>query len=341
MSTISSYSTLLDARMKKIFPVVQSEVTEEYLSIANKVSWGQLQYVMSGVTGLSMGQIINDSAIPGSDAPIQGYTKTFTQAIFTQRVRLSKMSYYYLFQSKNFAKIDGDLKRLVINLKDAVTHLRNYYSQALVKGGGAAGSTSVSFTPLNGFSGSVTADCSTADGVKYWSASHLREDGGANWSNVAAGAFSFANLLATYTTHSLKKDGRGLPLMSTLDTLVFIKNSSAHFLAQSILKTLESGKYPSATPGTTGTFVDGNPVPAYKIVTLSNYGGLGLASTDWLAFDSSKKNDDFGFQYIESKPLEISDLREDYVGNNDLISDATAYCQFGANDLRFWMGNVA
>ncbi|RTL04143.1 hypothetical protein EKK58_11180 [Candidatus Dependentiae bacterium] len=341
MSLVSSYSTLLDARMKKIFPVVQSEVTEEYLKIANKVSWGQYQYVMSGVTGLSMGQIIADGAIPGSDAPIQGYTKTFTQAIFTQRVRLSKMSYYFLFQSKNFAKIDADLKSQVLNLKDAVTHLRNYYLQALVKGGGAAGSTTVTFTPLNGFGGSVVADCSTADGVKYWSASHAREDGGANWSNVATGAFSFANLLTTKSLHSTKKDGRGLPLMSSLDTLVFVKDSAAHYLAQSILATLQSGKYPSATPGTTGTFVDANPIPAYKIETLSNYGGLGLVAADWLAFDSTKKNDNFGFQYVESKGLELSDLREDYVGNNDLIADATVYCQMGANDLRFWMGYVA
>lgn len=341
MSIVNSYSTILDARMKKIFPVVASSVAEEYLSIANKVNWEQQQYVMTGVTGLSMGQIINDGAVPASDAPIQGYTKTFTQAIFTQRVRLSKMAFYYLFKSKNFAKIDADIKSKVLSLKDSVTHLRNYYAQCLVKGGGAAGSTTVAFTPLNGFSGSVTADCSTADGVKYWSASHTREDGGSNWTNVAAGTFSFANLLATRSTHSLKKDGRGLPLMSTLDTLVFIKDSSAHYLAQSIANTLKSGKYPSSTPGTTGTFVDSNPIPAFTIVTLSNYGGNGLVSTDWLAFDSAAKNDNFGFQYVESMPIELTELRNDYVGNNDLVADAIVYCQFGANDLRYWMGYVA
>ena len=52
MSLTASYSTILDARVKKIYPVVAPTVTEEYAKYSNNVTWNQLQYVMTGVTGL-------------------------------------------------------------------------------------------------------------------------------------------------------------------------------------------------------------------------------------------------------------------------------------------------
>lgn len=340
MSNTAAYSTILDARVKKIYPVVQPTVVEEYAKYSNKVSHQEYQYVMTGVTGLAMGQVIADGQVPASDAPIQGYTKTFTQAIFTNRVRLTKQSYYYLFTSKQGKKIDEKVKAQVLNLKNSIVHLKNFYAQSVLANGQ---STSFSFTPIGGFQGSVTVDTTTADGVALWSAAHTREDGGANWTNiVVSGAttnpvFSFAALLAARSLHAQKKDGRGLPMMSTLDTFMFQDQSTAFFLASSIKGTLASGKYPSATPGSTGTFVDANPTSSFEIIPLMVYGSTGTTSVQWFAFDSKMVNDEFGFQYIESMPLEISDLKEDYVGNLDLIMTATLYCQFGANDLRGWM----
>lgn len=346
MSLVASYANILDARMKKVYTATQASVQAEYMMVANKVDWAQLQYVLQGVTGLSMGQVIADGQIPASDAPIQGYQKTYTQAIFTQRVRLSAQAYYYLFESKNFAKIDAALKDQVMSLKNSVEHLKNYYSQSMLANGSA---TSFSFTPLGGFSGTITVDTASVDAVAAWSASHTREDGGTNWSNVITGnpAFSFANILAARTQHALKKDGRGLPLMSSLDTLVVRRNSSAHFLATSIKKTIESGKYPSASAGTSGSFVDAAPTDTFEIVALSPYGGssdtaagTGINATNWFMFDSNYKKDGFGLQYIESKPFELSALKEDYVGNLDLIATATCYCQFGFADMRYWMSSL-
>jgi hypothetical protein len=346
MSLVASYANILDARMKKVYSATMSTVEEEYLKIANKVDWAQYQYVLQGVTGLGMGQVIADGQVPASDAPIQGYNKTYTQAIFTQRVRLSAQSYYYLFESKNFAKIDAALKDTVLNLKNAVTHLKNYYSQSMLANGA---STSFNFTPIGGFQGSVSVDTTSIDSVAAWSASHTREDGGANWSDIITGnpAFSFANILAARTQHSVKKDGRGLPFMSSLDTLVVRRGSSAHFLATSIKKTIESGKYPSATPGTSGSFVDAAPTDTFEIVALSPYGGssdsavgTGINATNWFMNDSNFKKDGYGLQYIESKGLDIGSLKEDYVGNLDLIATATCYCQFGFADMRSWMSSL-
>jgi len=105
MSSTSSYLTILDARVKKIYPVTAPSVTEEYKKYSNNTTWTELQYVMTGVTGLSMGQVIADGQVPASDAPIQGNTKTFTQAIFTNRVRLTKQSYYYLLLQRRVLRL--------------------------------------------------------------------------------------------------------------------------------------------------------------------------------------------------------------------------------------------
>jgi hypothetical protein len=233
MSTIFDYSVVLDNRTKVISPRTSPTVPEEYALYTNKVDYNQLTYTTTGITGVGMGQVITDGQIPSSDAPIQGYTKSFNQIIFTARVRLSQQSAYFLFNSKDGAKIDGDIKSKVLNLKNAITHSKNYFMQSLLAQGFT---TSFSFSPINALVQSTVTvvDTTTADGVAYWSAAHTREDGGANWSNliVSAGTtnptFSFAALMASRTNQTAKKDGRGMPLIgSTLDKFMFQLNSPA------------------------------------------------------------------------------------------------------------------
>ena len=346
MSTIFDYSAILDNRTKVISPRVSPTVNEEYSQLTHKVDYNQLTYTATGVTGLGMGQVIVDGQIPPSDLPIQGYTKSFNQVIFTERARMSQQSTYFLFNSKDGAKIDAELKTKILSLKNSLTHAKNYYFQSMLAQGA---STSFTFAAINSVAvvAGTVVDTTTADGVAYWSASHLREDGGTNWSNVVTGnpAFSFANLLASRTQHTAKKDGRGLPLIgSTLDTFVFQLNSPAYFLATSVNGTIQSGKYPSATPGTSGSFVDVTPTSSFKVVGLAPYGSTapltGISSTNWFALDSTMINKDTGFQYVQTLPLQIQDWKIDYVGNMDYITTATEYCQFGAADLRYWMASL-
>lgn len=346
MSNIFDYSTILDNRVKVLSPRVSPTVPEEFMQFVNKVDYNQLTYTATGVTGLGMGQVITDGQIPASDAPIQGYTKSFNQVIFTERARLSQQATYYMFNSKDGAKVDSTLKDKILSLKNSITHAKNFYMQSLLAQGASTSFTFAAINTVAVVSGTVV-DTTTADGVAYWSASHLREDGGTNWSNVVSGnpAFSFANLLAARTQHAAKKDGRGLPLIgSTLDTFVFQINSSAYFLATSINGTIQAGKYPSATPGTSGSFVDANPTSSFKIIGTAVYGSTapltGTSSTNWFAFDSTMINKDTGFQYVQTLPITISDWKIDYVGNMDYVTTATEYCQFGAADLRYWMASL-
>lgn len=349
MSTIYDYSVVLDNRTKVISPRTSPSVPEEYALYTNKVDHNQLTYTTTGITGVGMAQVISDGQIPSSDAPVQGYTKSFNQIIFTARVRLSQQAAYFLFNSKDGAKIDADVQSKVLNLKNAIVHSKNYFMQSLLAQGF---STGFSFSPINPLvqATSTVVDTTTADGVAYWSAAHTREDGGSNWSNLVVSSgvtnplFSFAALMASRTNHAAKKDGRGMPLIgSQLDTFVFQYNSTAYYLASSINGTLKNGKYPSATPGTTGTFVDANPTASFEVIGLQNYGSTApqtaITSIMWFGFDSKQINKDTGFQYIETMPITMSSWYTDYAGNMDQVLTATNYCIFGANDLRYWMAS--
>lgn len=343
MSTIYDHLTLLNDRSKKVYAVTNATVPEEYTMYTNKVTDNKYQYMMQGVTALAMGQIIADGQIPASDAPLQGFNITFNQAIFTHRVRLSQQDMFYLIDAKRPDLLDERVKKLIVNLKNAVINLKNYYAESMLANGA---STSFSFSSIGFIAlGTTTVTTTGADGVAYWSASHPREDGGTAWSNIIQSSggtnnppLSFANILAARVIHAAKKDGRGLPLMgSTLDTVVVVKDSQNDFLATSIAKTLESGKYPSATPGTTGAFVDVNPISSFNVMRLARYDGTALTQVQWLMMDSAKKNDEFGFQYVVSKEMESPEWVCDEIGNKDYVATVEEYCQFGAADLRYWM----
>lgn len=330
--------SLLDNRKKTIIPVVTSNVPEEYKQYVNEVNDPKYQYTLLGVTALAMGQIINDGGIPASDAPIQGFAKTLTQVIYTTRIRLSQMETYYMLKNGDNVGLDKAIADQITNVKNSVVHLKNYLAQSYIAGGW---STSVSFTP-QGQTAVSTLDTTGSDGVAYFSASHPREDGGTAWSNIIVSGtnnptFSLTALIAARAAHTAKKDGRGLPLIgSTLDTLMFLKDSTAYTLATSIKGTLEKGSYPSATPGTSGSFVDASPTGTFDIIGLTNYGGTGVTSVMWFAFDSKQKNEKFGLQYVKSMDLMTTPFMIDFAGNRDVISDAIEYAQFGGADFRFW-----
>lgn len=344
MSVRVDYNVILNDRAKAIYPVTSPSIPNEFEKYTTKISHNQYQYTTTGVTGLAMGQIIADAQVPTSDAPIQGFTKTFTQVIFVSRMRISKQAFYFLFESKDGAKIDAAIKKEILSSKNAIMMAKNYYGQSLLANGW---STSFTFTPIGNLGSPVTVDTTGADGVAYWSASHPREDGGTAWSNIivsgtANPVFSFTALLAARAQQVNKKDGRGLPLIGTkLDTFMFQDQSPAYFLASSIAGTLKSGKYPSATPGTTGTFVDASPTDSFEVIGLAPFGstGTGVTSLMWFGMDSRMKNEDFGFKYIETLAEETTPFQEDFVGNMDYISTTTSYCQMGASDLRYFMAS--
>lgn len=333
--TINDYATIVNNVLKTIAPKVAPTVREEYLDFMYKVDDNQRIYSDTGVTGLGMGEIIPDGGVGASDAPIQGFSKNYVQMHFTKKVRLTFQSNFFLFESAA-AKIKASVKSKVIDGKNAITHAKNYLAQSLLAQGFG---TSFTWVPINAVGVSTPISTLGADAVAYWSATHPMEDGGAAWSNVivdgstASPQFTYSSLLAARRQQSLKKDGRSLPLMSQLDTLVCRTSSTTAQFAKTIKGTIDKGLAPQQT----NLFNNAPATDTFKVVELSPYQNLGLTGLAWGMFDSKMMTEDFGFLYIEALPTRAEPAVIDLLGNQDLVLNFNCLSVMGASDLRGWM----
>lgn len=332
--TINDYAVIVNNVLKYISAKVSPNVRPEYLDFMYKVEDNQRIYSDTGVTGLGMGEIIPDGGVGSSDAPIQGFSKNFTQMHFTKKVRLTFQSNFFLFDSPA-AKIKGTVKSKVLEGKNAIEHAKNYLAQALLAQGFG---TSFIFVPINAVGTPTPISTIGADAVAYWSASHPLENGGPVWSNVIVDTlpspqFTYSSLLAARRQQSLKKDGRGLPFMSTLDTLVCRKGSATAQFAKTIKSTIEKGLAPQQT----NLFNNAPATDTFKVVELSAYENLGLTGLMWGMMDSTQMGEDYGFMYIEALATRAEPAVVDLIGNQDLILNFNCLSVLGASDLRTWM----
>jgi len=333
--TINDYAVIVNNVIKHVAPKVSPTVRAEYLDFMHKVDNNERIYTDVGVTGLGMAEIIPDGGIGASDAPIQGYSKNYTQMHFTKKVRLTFQTNFFLFESAA-AKIKGSVKAKVLEGKNAIEHAKNYLSQSLLSQGFT---TSFSWTPINNVGTTQTISTIGADAVEYWSQAHPREDGGTAWSNVivdgatASPQFTYSALLATRQLHSIKKDGRGLPLISELDTLICRRGSATAQFAKTIKGTIDKG----LAPAQTNIFNNAPATDTFKVIELSPYQNLAMDGLMWGMMDSSMMNADFGFLYIEALPTRAEPAVIDLLGNQDLVLNFNSLAVMGASDLRGWM----
>lgn len=336
--TINDYAVIVNNVLKTIAPKVAPKVRSEYLDYMYKVSDGQRIYSDTGVTGLGMAEIIPDGGVGSSDAPLQGFSKNYVQMHFTKKVRLTFQSNFFLFESPA-AKIKDTVKGKVLEGMDAIEHAKNYLGQALLAQGFA---TSFVWTPINAVGTPTPVSTLGADGVEYWSQVHPMEDGGPAWSNIVVdGAtpspqFSYSSLLACRRIHSLKKDGRSMPLMSQLDTLVCRSGSNTAQYAKTIKSTIDKGLAPQQT----NLFNNAPATDTFKIVELAPYENLGLTGLMWFMFDSNMINEDYGFLYIEALKTRAEPAVVDLLGNQDLVLNFNSLAVLGASDLRGWMASA-
>ena len=335
--TINDYLVIVNNVLKHISPKTSPTVKAEYLDFMYKVPSAERIYSDTGITGLGMAEIIPDGGIGSSDAPIQGFSKNYVQMHFTKKVRLSFQSNFFLFEGAA-AKIKGSVKSKILDGKNAIEHAKNYLAQSLLANGHA---TSFTWTPINNVGVSTPISTLGADAVEFWSAIHPREDGGPTWTNVitdnvASPQFTYSALLAARRLHALKKDGRGNPLVSSLDTLICRKGSATEQFAKTIKATIEKGLAPQQT----NLFNNAPATDTFKIVTVSPYENLGMTGLMWGMFDSSMVNEDYGFKYIEALPTRAEPAVIDALGNQDLVINFNSLAVMGASDLRGWMWSV-
>jgi len=334
VGTINDYAVIVNNVLKHIAPKTSPTVRAEYLDFMHKVADGQRIYSDTGVTGLGMAEIIPDGAVGASDAPIQGFSKNYVQMHFTKKVRLTFQSNFFLFES-SAAKIKGTVKQKVLDGKNALEHAKNYLGQSLLAQGF---NTSFVWTPINSVGTPTPISTLGADAVEYWTTLHPQEDGGPVWNNVIIDVvpspqFTYSSLLAARRQQALKKDGRSLPLMSTLDTLVCRKGSATEQFAITIKGTIDKGLAPQQT----NLFNNAPATSTFKIVALSPYENLGLTGLAWGMFDSNMMNADYGFLYIEALPTRAEPAVVDLLGNQDLVLNFNCLSVMGASDLRGWM----
>lgn len=330
---LTDFSRILDNRVKNITAKVGQPTDSEYLKYMSKRTNAERVTTDIGITGLGMANFVADAEISPSDAPIQGYEKNFTQQHLTHKVKISFLTMHFLVKLKDKAKLDSTVEAKVLNLQRALESAKEYYAQNFL---GQGFSATWNFTPISGVSANITnIDATTADGIEFWSQAHTREDGGPNWSNVVVDGitpspvFSMSALEAAHQLQALKKDGRGLPLGGTLDTLVCLAGSATEQVAKRIKGTIDRGIYP-------GSFQDAPSVPSFNIIALKNYGGTGLGALQWGMFDSSLKTIEYGPQYIESLANTIAPTMID-PENKDMIMQADCIFQMGAADIRPWV----
>ena len=330
---LTDFSKILDNRVKVISPKVGDGIDSEYTKYMNTRTNAERITTDIGITGIGMANFVTDAEISPADAPIQGFEKNYIQQHLTEKVKISFQTMHFLVKLKDKAKLDSEVESRVMNLNRSLEAQKEYYAQNFLAQGFNA---SWNFTPISGVSAVVTSvDATNADGVAWWSQAHLREDGGPNWSNVVVDgtvpspAFSMSALEAAHQIHALKKDGRGLPLGSALDTLVVLYGSATSQVAKRIKGTIDSGYYP-------GTFRDLPSVPTFKMLELKPYGNNGVQPLQWFMFDSSLKNRDYGPQYIESMPNTVAPSMID-PENKDLIMQADSIYVMGAADMRGWV----
>lgn len=335
VGTINDYAVIVNNVLKHIAPKVSPTVRSEYLDFMFKVDNSERTYTDVGVTGLGMAQIIPDGGIGASDAPIQGYSKNYVQMHFTKKVRLTFQSNFFLFESAA-AKIKGAVKGKVLEGKNSIEHAKNYLAQSLLAQGFT---TSFTWTPINSVGVSTPVATIGADSVEYWSQVHPREDGGTAWSNVivdgatSSPQFTYSSLLAARRLQSVKKDGRGNPLISDLDTLVCRKGSTTAQFAKTIKGTIDKGLAPQQT----NLFNNAPATDTFKIVELSPYQNLAMDGLMWGMFDSKMMTEDFGFKYIEALATRAEPAVVDLLGNQDLVLNFNSLAVMGASDLRGWM----
>jgi hypothetical protein len=333
--TINDYAIIVNNVLKHVAPKVSPTVRAEYLDWMHKVDNNERIYTDIGVTGLGMAEIIPDGGIGTSDAPIQGFTKNYVQMHFTKKVRLTFQTNFFLFESAA-AKIKATVKSKVLEGKNAIEHAKNYLSQSLLAQGFT---TSFTWVPINNVGTPTPISTLGADAVEYWSQVHPREDGGPVWSNVivdgatASPQFTYSALLAARRQQAVKKDGRGNPLISQLDTLVCRAGSATAQFANTIKGTIDKGLAPQQT----NLFNNAPATDTFKVCELSPYENLAMTGLAWGMMDSKMVNQDFGFLYIEALATRAEPAVVDLLGNQDLVLNFNSLAVLGASDLRGWM----
>jgi hypothetical protein len=250
--------------------------------------------------------------------------KSYTQEMVGTMVAFTWKDWKFGIQKRKMESVVQELRMACVRKREklCVERLNNAYN------------TSYSATGING---SRTITTTGGDGLAFASASHTREDGGSNWSNIVTNSsgtvnveFGYEGLKAAERTAAAIVDPKGNPMDLNLDTLVCAKGSNVSFKAKEVLAALKKNMIPESADN------DGAGVAPFKVLELPRQY---LTNTEyWFMTDSSKKNNMFGLQFLESEPITL-DAPNVVYKTKEIQYTAHMAFDLGFNDPRSWVAS--
>lgn len=326
--TLGAAVDLTDVAIQQIFLKKTNLEKRTYYDKYFNVETGVTDRLLkdSSLSGMGNATRITENAVIQSEAPVQGYDKTYTQVEFGKLMPVTKQMWKFGIKKRK-------LEAVAQALKDACLRYREIYCADKLDQ-----AYQTSYTKTDD-SGSYTVNTAGGDGVAAASSAHTREDGGTNWSNIVSDGttvnmdFDYDAIKAAHRTASLILDPKGQKMDVHLDTFVFTRGTSPSFRAQEILKAIKAGGAKSI-PGSAdndgaisnynGETVAYNIIDVPYVTTNTNY---------WMGFDSSMMSSEYGFQYKESQPIELEGPNVVFK-TGEIQYKATMMFDIGHNDAR-------
>lgn len=316
---LDAASDLTDLSIQEIWiksPADLEEYHTQYYYVEPVQDYITKDSSLSSISAFS--KIPENGNIPAS-SPYEGFKQTYTQSFFSGMLRITRPMWRYGIQARRLETIVQELKNDAVRFREQV--LANVLNNA----------TSTSYTETTGqFAYSVTN--TGGDGAAFSSTAHTREDGGSNWSNVNSDgttsnmSFDYNAWKAALKTGQAILGGVGEILDIDLDMILCKKNSSVHFRAQEILKSIEKGEGP-LTANRIGAIDRSFSICPVPYLT---------SDTAWGAYDTSKVGPKWGLQMKEGMPLTLDPQFIDY-DNKEMKYSAGCDFAYGFNDSRNWV----
>ncbi len=319
---IAQASRLVDLSFQKIFEK-SAAPEEKFKSYFNFRTTSDYYEKDSGLSGLSEADFVDENGVVVADTPIQTYAKTYTQEQVDHLVSYTKKMWVFGIKKRDLDNIAKELKASVLRKKEKLCaeRLDNGFE-----------STSYTHT---GSARSRTISTAGGDALGAFDDDHTREDGGTNMNNIVYDGttynlpLDYAGIKAAMRTASLFVDPRGNPMPADLDTIVVKKGSANAFKAREILGAIQKGRIPESADN------DGAGIPAFKIIELDYLTNAGY----WFMFDSSRKNDQYGFQFVESQAVTLMPKNVVYK-TSEMQFKVESMFDLGHNDVaRSWVGS--
>lgn len=329
--SLTDAADLIDVSIQQIWlkgSEKESQLFKQYYHVESGVSDYYLKD--SSLSGLGYaGRIVENAAVT-SQAPVQGYDKTYTQVQFGVLMSFTKFMWVFGIKKRNLENITDEARKAVSDKREQLCadRLDNSFS------------TSYS---VNDISGNYTATITGGDGVAMISNAHTREDGGANWNNrVTDGsavnmAFDYNALKAAHRTAALIVGPLGKPMNVNLDTLIVSRGYAVDNRATEILGAINKGWIPGSADHDAP---HANPVsggaPLYKILRLP---WVQTNNLYWWMFDSSLAlTPKYGLNYKESQGIELEGPNVVF-RTGEIQYKATVMFDIGFNDPRCLVGS--